>query len=237
MTLGNRHLWCVITAAVAGAPTFGETLSYQQAVALQPTGWSVDASVPQFDPDMGQLLGIELVLSGDIEGTAAYESLNARPADIVLDFAADLVFDGPTLNGGLSIHPSVTIEETAGAFDGLVDLGGTSGATHPDLFAADVLRVGMNTGFGVFSYIGQGVVPFTITSFGASRGAGAGNLLLNFQQSSAASVEVVYTYSVPEPSTAALIVLGVVLLWHRRRTRPVPVPLRLRPNTVRGRSV
>lgn len=196
-----------------------ESVTYSEFVTLQPTGWTQNVVLPQFDPAMGALNSAILTLAGHIEGSAAFENMDTGQADVSLLFAAEMTLSGATLASVLVVSPELNLQSLVDPFDGAIDFGGVSGRSFVDLVAEAVLTIDLLDGFSSAAlYTGTDTITFVAQSSGGSFGSGSGNLLLNFQQSSSALVEIAYGYSVPEPGMLGL--LGLALLIASRR-RPI----------------
>ncbi len=208
-----------ISVFAVAAPARSESITYSDLASLQATGWSQDLLLPQFDPALGVLQTAVLTLSGHIEGTSAFESMDTQSATVNLLFAADLTVSGPTLSALLVASPQVLLQAFPDPFDGTIDFGGGSGRSYADLSADDVVTMNLLDSFtSLAQYTGTGSVLFAVQSAGDSHGSGSGNLLLNFQQNSSALVEVTYGFGVPEPATLALLGIGLSLVARRRTT-------------------
>lgn len=210
---GNR-LWCAVMVIVpiGAAVARGETLTYRETIPVQRTGWSQGVFLPQFDPSIGMLESIGVDLTGHIEGSAGFESLDASAAEIGLRFAGDVALTGPGGAFASVASPGTGWVATSGPFDGVIDLGGSSGQSWMDVSADATLHTTIPVGLGsALDYVGTGSVPFVVSSSGRSSGSGTGNLLLQFDQMASADVSVTYVYSVPEPAAALLLGAGMVL--------------------------
>jgi hypothetical protein len=110
----------------------------------------------------------------------------------------------------LTASPSVSNTDSISAFDGVIDLGGTSGRYRPDLTATSVESLYLSAiSDDLSGYVGPGLLNVTTTTTGNSSGRGAGNLVLMFQTAASAVVRVTYEYTpVPEPSSLLAISLG-----------------------------
>ena len=56
-----------------------QTITYTDTIPLQPTNWDEQLSLPRFDPALGILTEIEFLLTGEVDGTAKVENLDAAP--------------------------------------------------------------------------------------------------------------------------------------------------------------
>ncbi len=213
----SRLGFATLLLAASGSAS-GESLTFTETIPLQATGWSHPVSIPQFDPSLGDLYSAVMTLTGRIAGTAAFENLDSSPANVSLLFAADLTLFGPEFSGYVLVSPGLSISEMVEPYDGVTDFAGPSGRTYPDLATESALTFDLEGSFnGTLVYVGTGMMDFLLTSAGESSGSGAENLLLQFDQSAGATVAVTYTYEVPEPGMATLLIAGVFMGTRRRR--------------------
>ncbi|OWY71265.1 hypothetical protein B7486_11760 [cyanobacterium TDX16] len=194
-----------------------DTIMFSDNVALQPTNFMTSVTLPKFDPSLGTLDKITLKLSGHVEGMAQFESLDADPATVDMELAAQIKLQRPDLSTLVITLPLVMTTDNVTAFDGLIDFGGTSGKSYPLLTADDVDSVMTMSMMDLALFTGPGNIMLPVMATGASTGSGAGNLLLQFSTSASANVMVTYDYTVPEPATASLLGMGAFAAVRRRR--------------------
>jgi hypothetical protein len=208
-----------LTAATGVAKA--DQVTFMASVPLGPTNYNSSVSVSKFDPALGILNKVTFMLTGHVEGSAAFESLDAEPALVEMELAAEITLQRPDLSTLVVALPLVATSDNASAFDGLIDFGGASGKSYAGLAnTVSEMSMSMNP-LDLLLFTGPAGMPGNITlpvvAEGASTGSGAGNLLLQFATSASADVKVTYEYTVPEPATAGLTgLLGVGLLRRRR---------------------
>lgn len=199
--------------AVAGPMS----ISYTDDIPLQTTAWDLSVTIPRFDPALGELVGIDFTLGGHIEGSAAYESLDATPALISMMFQGEITLMRPDMSELVVVLPLLDITEPASGFDGVIDFDGTSGSTFEDLEADGMEMVSSPPPMSdLVLFTGLDDIVLPVTAVGMSSGSGSGNLLLQFMQEASAFVEVTYHY-VPEPGTMVLLAGGALAVVRRRR--------------------
>lgn len=199
-------------------------ISHEVNINQAATPWSVSELVlPQFDPLIGTLTGVELRYTGWIFGELGVENL---------EFKFDLVFG--TLAGGFAVLQGETLlmeldvyregQVLLDSFDGDIDFAGTSGYTFSDLSTSGVQSVFyVQDGPGIDAFIGTGTMSFSSTAEDTSFvTAGAGNPAFFSSVQAQGKLEVFYSYHetvIPEPSN--LVLLGGVLgiLFHRTLRR------------------
>lgn len=190
------------------------SVSYTATAPLQQTYWSQILTLPQFDSALGTLDSVTLRFTGRVEGSASFESLDADPTTVKMTLGAILTLLRPDSSVILAVSPAASTTDTVSAYDGTMDLTGTSGKTYSGLWATDAQSLYLDAVTNDLSpYIGGGNLSMTATAKGNSFGSGAGNLVLLFRASASAVAQVTYEYTqVPEPSSLAMISLGALSL-------------------------
>jgi hypothetical protein len=206
--------------AAAGAAQAAE-ICYDGSFALARTNWSDNLVIPKFDPALGTLISVSWSVSGNIEGSAAFESLDASATTIQTALSATIRLQRPDATDLQVIIPVAMNSDSASAFDGGIDFGGTSGKTYAGLTASDSGSSSSMSpaDLALFTagFLGE-TISLPVSATGSSTGSGAGNLLLLFNTFAGASAEVCYTYEpIPAPSALALLGLGGLVAGRRRR--------------------
>lgn len=207
-------LGCVAFTAKA------DVLTYNASVLLTDTDWTQSVSIPKFDPSLGTLTSIDFSMLAHIEGSSFYENQEAAPTMVSLTLAAEMSLLRPDMSSIITVNPSTNVGELAGASDGVLDFGGTSGNTFNNLFA-DILQTATSplpaSDLALFTGLGNILLP--VSAMGDSSGAGPGNWIFGFALAASADVTVKYNYTpVPEPTSAAsLAICGLGMLLRRRR--------------------
>ena len=165
-------------------------------VPLTPTNWSDTLDVSQFDPANGALQSVELAFEATVDGTAAYESQDAAPAEIALRLRADIELLRPgTLTSLSLLAPLVDQADSANEFDGVIDFLGPSGGTFPGLTATLSDNPILNSPADLALFTGTGALAFPVSATGTSTGSGAGNLIQSFMTNAAATLTVTYSFA------------------------------------------
>lgn len=218
-----RRFFLGLALLAAPAAAQAASVTYSDSVNLQITNWSDTVSIQKFNPALGTLTNIKFELEGTVEGTIMAESLDAAPATITLDLAAKITLTRPDLSTLAVVLPTSSNVFNATAFDGVIDFGGTSGITLPNLTATDTdTAVSPPPASDLALFTGVGSIVLPVTAAGTSKATGAGNIATIFSTNASAVVRVTYFYDtvVPEPASvamAAMGVLGVGALGLRRR--------------------
>jgi hypothetical protein len=212
-----RSLLAVTIGLVSTASAFGTTLTVSDTVPIQSTNYSSSVSIQQFDPSLGVLNSILFHLEGTVQGGAKFESLDAAPATITMNLQSSITLQRPDTSILAVVLPLVQTVDNATAYDNTFDFGGTSGKTYTGLtntaFTNAVSPPPLSD-LALFTGLGNIVLP--VIANGTSNGSGAGNLILQFNTSAGAYVEVTYDYTVPEPSALGLLSFGALMLRRRR---------------------
>mgnify|MGYP001080599603 CR=1 FL=1 len=205
-------LCCALLCLIATA-SIAATISYTDSVPLAKTNWTSSITVQKFDPSLGTLTGITFMLTGYVEGSAKFESLDAAPAVVSMNLSARVSLQRPDLSDLVVSVPVVSTSDAVPAFDGLADFGGTSGKTYPGLTASRIEQSSavLPSDLTLFtaSFAGENIV-LPVAASGNSEGSGAGNLLVVFQTFASAAATVTYEYEpVPEPSSLMALLMGI----------------------------
>jgi hypothetical protein len=211
-------------AVLIGGSASAATLSYSDSISLQSTNWGpLTLSLTQFDSSLGTLNSVTFTLSGNVEGSAGAESLDASPSTVTLDLGAAIEADiaglGSSGVADITINPvnSQTIGLTA--FDGTIDFAGTSGVDTGTVTGSDSNFATYASGLAPF--IGGGTFDVDLSADGEFSGSGAGNLVTRSNTSASASITVLYDYTpavIPLPASALLLLggLGGLAMVRRR---------------------
>jgi hypothetical protein len=164
------------------------------------TNWTSALQVPRWDPQDGVLLSIDFTLTATTIGTARCESLDARPSTVTTVFQSTLSLRRPDATDLVVAIPTQQFVDPLDAFDGTVDFGGTSGASHLGIVASDVEsstspRPPSDLALFTGPAGNPGTIGLTVRAQGTSSGSGPGNLILQFFQQAGASVDVCYHWA------------------------------------------
>ncbi len=193
------------------------------------TDWTTSLTVTKFDPALGVLQSIDFVLTGRVQGSAAFESRDAKANVITTNLSASITLDRPDNSQLAVVVPLVSMMTSATAYDGVLDFGGTSGATFNGLQSSLVDTVaGDKAASDLALFTGSSGAPGSISlsaaATGQSSASGSGNLVSQFTTNAGADFTVTYNYTpAPEPGTYALMLggfgalVGVQRLRRRRR--------------------
>ena len=212
-----------VNSALAGMVMFTSN------IALQSTNWDeVIADIPEFSdtlpgvPSGSVLTKVTVMLTGDIAGTARYESLDAAATVVELNLEAIISLTTPVAIMDVVVQPVANVMDNATAFDGSNDFNGSSGGTFADLNGQEIDMKMYNSLADLALFSGVGFLNLPVTADGTSSGTGGGNLVTQFITDAGAEVKVIYdfrTNDIPEPASALLLGLGCVALLNRPKRR------------------
>lgn len=187
-----------------------QTITYSGSVSMQATDWSIAGSLPQWNPasfgvTAGDLVSIQLTISGNVMGSGSITNNGGNPANSNYSLQSQVTFS--SLNG-LQI---VTIPASSGSQvigpGGTFTFGPVSGSNNNSAFVPS-LDFALYTGAGNFAV--------NAAAIGISFASGGGNVSSTFVTSAAATYSVTYNW-VPAPGSAALLGVAGVMAARRRR--------------------
>jgi hypothetical protein len=163
------------------------------------TGASQTQSVAQFNPALGTLDSVQIILNGTLTSDVKVENLDAAPATVNAQVNGNLSLQGP---GGtlLSVTPSITDNSTQlSAYDGVLDYGGSSGHDFGEQSASAQQTITLTNNLSAWE--GNGNVSLTETAQSSSTVSGSGNEQVHISSQGSGTVTVIYTYT-PAPPPA-----------------------------------
>jgi hypothetical protein len=226
----------VAVLAVMVAPTTAaqaSTLTYSDVVPIQRTNFTKSVSLPKFDTTLGDLSSILFELTGEVEGSIQLESLDAEPATVTGNLAAEISLQKPDGSPLLVTLPQVTKQNEFTTYDETSDYSGTSGATYKGLKDSKIVSTKLTLKSEFTPFLGSGSFTLPAIAKAKSGGTGAGNLLALINTTAGASVKIVYDYTpikkeeprrkIPESQTpfAAMGALGIGMLVTKKKWEAV----------------
>jgi len=162
--------------------------------------WSTSVSIPRFDPNVGTLTNVRVLLRVNTLGNCAFENRSAATAQATANVTGTVnaTLGGPPGGGGattVSASTTVPVSVSAPQFDGVNDFGGTSGGLIANLQGTNTntaapLNLNAYTGTGSLSIALAGLNQSTVSvpaNFGMRPGVAVG-----------AVIEITYVYT-PHP--------------------------------------
>jgi hypothetical protein len=179
----------------------------------QATPWDQTLSLPQFDPHLGRLEGVTILLEAAISVTQGYENLADERGTIRLTDRGTVAL---SLRGDTLLTDRLQVSRTyhAAAYDGTLDFGGFSGATFRGLTDEETRSVVFRNQRGASPFVGQGNVNFDVQARANNFFSDHDGNFAAFGRTSAwGEVSVLYDFiPVPEISTIWVAIGAVVLL-------------------------
>ncbi len=206
---------------------------------LDPTPFPVALNLPQFNASLPELppehqgiafiVGVELRFVSYIrlEGLGL-ENTSPVPSDITFSQVLNSTFAYPTpvsnpTTSTEALNPDIAFMESFPAFDGVIDYGGTSGATHTEEDSTFKLDSVLASAPGAYHGAGNFTFSYDATLGNATITADTGKTFDSLLPDGFARgfVEVTYFYDIPETSTvisgAGLLLLLGAAGWRARR--------------------
>lgn len=188
------------------------SVSFSDSSTLTPTNWTDTLSFSKFNPALGTLNSVTFKLTGNVSGSAGYESQDTSPTIVSLDLAALLTLMRPDTSTLVTSLPVANVIDNATAWDGTNDNAGTSGSTFSTLSASVTETASSSSAGDLALFTGPGIINLDVFAKGTSSGNGGGNLTTQFVTNAAADVTVTYNYTSPVPVPAAVWLFGSGLL-------------------------
>ncbi len=172
------------------------TITQTQTVSDSPTDWATTLAFQQFDPALGSLQAVGLLLTADIGGTVAIENLQPDPATSAVTLVGTLVEDTPSDPlFSASVQPSTSSgPENLGAYDGTIDYAGPSGAIISGLTQTDSASTLQTASADSGPFVGTGTVPISVSGQVSVTESGPANLEMLTQTTAGAQVTLNYQY-------------------------------------------
>lgn len=213
-----------IAMLVIGGPGFADTIVQTESATLLDVGnsFAVPVEFNEFNPALGTLTSLTVDLTASFSGTVGIENLS-NVADVAAGVIAGSVTVATSDNSlSAEVFPSATgPTHNLSPFDGIEDYGGTSGATDSVSGAPASTSVSAPPAAVLPQFTGTGQIFLGLTASTFPLVEGRERESAVETANATATVQLTYDYtpapSVPEPGTAALLGIGVILLAALRR--------------------
>lgn len=193
------------TVAVASSISYTASIS-----PAQTTDWTLVLNISKFDPSAipGSVLqSVDIDLTGYLVGDMRMENMGQSPSTVTLVLSSIVTLKAPDNSILVTASPQVQNIVNATGFDGIVDWGGTSGASFLNQSTSQTASVNITAPASLAMFIGPSTASCPVTATGNSIALGSGNVASWFTTLASATVKVTYNYSVvPEPGS--LLALG-----------------------------
>jgi len=158
------------------------------------TGWSDQIALRQFDPSLGQLLGIDITLTNDIVASIGAENLGPDAAAFTStqSATATLGFDG--IAPGLTSQAVANDSMALAAFDGSIDDAGNSGRLDQGITQTTTNSLTLSAPAQLGGFLGGGTMLLPVSVTGSSTVDGPGNLSAQLRAQGGATISVSYQY-------------------------------------------
>jgi hypothetical protein len=203
-------------------------VTYSASLPMEFTDFTDTMSVAQFDASLGTLEQVKLTLTGQLYGAGLYENTNSTPytnthgrARWWLDQGLVEIQQstaGTLLSLSSSADSGYVYVAPLPAYDGITDFAGPSGRTVvlADLNKEEIYTYTSPADLAAFTGSGQVAFDVNGTAYVTISTSGMSGFTVGSESLGGASVEVEYTYNIPEPATMGLLALGGLLIRKKR---------------------
>jgi hypothetical protein len=203
----------LVASLAMGKPSQADSVTYISTVVPdQSIPFSVPLTLPLFNPSLGTLTGVTLSVDATITADIQVVNINTSPMAFTNATASvPVTATGP--GGATATVTAMAVVPSGTAAPGLNDFPGVAGSTsgvNPVSPADFSLYIGTGTFTGTLS---------VVAPTGTFSGSGPPGLFFGGTATAGGSIDVTYTFTpaVPEPSSMALLGIGMVSLLSWRR--------------------
>ncbi len=177
-----------------------QTVTQTASVPTQPTDFSTNLSLPQFDSSLGTLTQVDVTVSGLLSSDIKSENLStSSPTTITATVAGMITLDSSALN----LNLSAPVSAPAGTYNAAAFTGGPITYTDPSghdfgtQTASFQNTQSLTTAAGddLSGFIGSGSIAATFTANATSGATAGGNLQTEATSTASANVSVTYYYT------------------------------------------
>jgi len=211
--------WADDTTVAASFPAGG---------GVQATNYAGTIALPKYQPSAhggDPLLAVRCTVDARIEGSIQAESTDSDKVTILTRLKADVTLSGASPTFSLTANAGGTQNSfNATKYDGILDYGGTSGVTYPNLVGTGTVTQTFTDAatLAAFTATSPGeTITLNVGATGESSGSGGGNLNLIFITRAGANYTCTYFHrqvsntavALRSTPTATLTAKGVTLRW------------------------
>lgn len=194
MNTRNLALISLVLVIVTKTSVFAETITHERLFPSQPTDWNDTVSIPKFDPALGELLAVKVVVQGDIAGSLRFENTDSHDeCEVEAKLGANISLKRPDLSDILALTAKVEREFEVDEFDGTVDFGGRSGVTFSSLTATRSKYRGPYIADNAI-FVGDGSIDLPLHVRGLSYISASEHSVYQFTSEAAVKVTITYHY-------------------------------------------
>ena len=161
------------------------------------TGGSETQAVAQFNPALGTLTSVQIIINGTLTSDIKVENLDGAASNVSAQVNGVLSLQGPGFSP-LTVDPSLSENTALSAYDGVLDFGGTSGHDFGDQSAQASQSTTLTSNLS--AWIGTGTVNLTESAQASSTVSGSGNQVSSLTSNGSGNVQVIYSYTPATPN-------------------------------------
>ncbi len=187
-----RRSLLLILPLLFGIFTFGiayaEQITYSATIPDTPTNWEEKLTLPQFSPNLGELVKVVITTTGTVTGGGEIKNTGPNTANFVVTHIVELKM---TLPNNVIVDNAPTVSQTvpipAGQVGVLPQISSQKGTVDSFVTPADLVP-----------YIGLNMVTLPVTATGNSKISGSGNYdIILLAKAASIVVEITYIYLNP----------------------------------------
>jgi hypothetical protein len=167
----------------------------QQSIVATPEGWTATLPFQQFDPALGTLTGVQILVNGTLSGSISLENLGSAAGTVAVGLPGTFDVSLGDLNlGAFEFNGGTVASATLGAYDGTINYAGSSGTVIRGLFGEGGLTASVGDASHLAQFTGTGTVDLSLTSEGSSEVLGDATLnsLLNINTGGVVTLQYQY---------------------------------------------
>lgn len=151
------------------------------------------AAIPRFDLAGNCLTSVCFQLDGGISGLIAFENYQNYPVRVNVFFTGSITLQRPNLTTLLTVQPATSTSDSMPIFDNVLDYGGTSGLTYPNVGATDSGTLCLTNNADLALFTGPGTINLPGFATDLSYQSGASSWSIGVRAS--ATIRVTYNYN------------------------------------------
>lgn len=170
-----------------------QTQSWTLNFSDRPTNSSILQQLPQFNPALGRLIGIDFQINGRITSQIRAENLDDEAAAIAGTVVGNILVTAQGLQATVQTAANNQTFQAA-AFDGVIDYAGASGVTFAMRTVTGSATASITSEADLAAYTGTGNMTITLMPRAQSAANGGGNLQAAINSTGGAQITVIYRY-------------------------------------------